>query len=111
MPKRFFSIALPVVLLVALLVAYFAWRHFSTPSTVSTTGMASGSVISSSTSGADLELNVGYVARGQRLQTTGTVSAAEFDQQGKVVWVCFNPSAPADTVLRLPMDPLCADGG
>lgn len=114
MPKRSSRAALSLLVVAGLILVgagYLAWQHFQTPSAVATRGMAAGSVVSSTPSGADVTLTVGYVAGGQRLQANGTVSAAAFDQQGKVVWVCFNPASPKETVLRLPMDPLCANGG
>lgn len=103
-------VALPLLLLVALVVGYLVWRH-AQPSPTTTSAMAEASVVSSAGDGDSLRLTLRYVARGRTLTTTGTVPAAEFARQGKVVWVCFDPRATDQTRLRLPMDPLCADGG
>lgn len=111
MPKPSPRVLLPILVVIVLLAGVLVWRHGQQSSSVATRGMAAGSVVSSTPSGADLQLKVRYVARGRELETTGTVSAAAFSQQGKIVWVCFNPADASQTVLRLPMDPLCANGG
>ncbi|WP_291521616.1 hypothetical protein [Branchiibius sp. NY16-3462-2] len=108
MPKLSPRLLLPVLVL---LVGVLVWRHVSQPAVVATRGMAAGSVVSSTPSGSDLSLRVAYVANGRSLETTGTVSAAEFSQQGRIVWVCFNPADTSQTTLRLPMEQLCANGG
>lgn len=111
MPKLSPRFLLPLLVVVLVVAAFLVWRHEQQPPAVATRGMAAGTVVSSSPSGSDLSLTVRYVAAGRPLETTGTVPAAGFAQQGKVVWVCFNPSATSETVLRLPMDQLCANGG
>lgn len=111
MPKLSRRLLLPVLVLIVLLVGLLVWRHVQQSAAVATRGMAAGTVVSSSASGSDLSLTVTYVADGQPLQTTGTVPAASFAQQGKIVWVCFNPADTSQTTLRLPMDQLCANGG
>lgn len=110
MPKLSPRLLLPVLALLAL-VGFLVWRHMQQPSSVATRGMAAGTVVSSTPSGSDLSLRVTYVANGRALETSGTVSAAEFAQQGKIVWVCFNPADTSETTLRLPMEQLCANGG
>ncbi|PWJ26341.1 hypothetical protein ATK17_2498 [Branchiibius hedensis] len=110
MPKLSPRFLLPALVLLLLLVGLLIWRQHSA-SKVTTTGMAAGTVVSSTVSGSDLSLTVAYVAGGRQLETTGTVSASSFSQQGKVVWVCFNPADTSQTTLRLPMDQLCANGG
>lgn len=111
MPKLSPRFLLPVLVLLALLVGVLVWRHVQQSSVVATRAMAAGTVVSSTPSGSDLSLRVAYVAGGRQLETTGTVPAAAFAQQGSIVWVCFNPAETAETSLRLPMDPLCANGG
>lgn len=110
MPKLSPKVLLPALVVILLVVGLLLWRQHSSAK-VTTTGMAAGTVVSSNASGSDLSLTVAYVAGGHQLQTTGTVPAASFAQQGKVVWVCFNPADTSQTTLRLPMDQLCANGG
>ncbi|MFC6715028.1 hypothetical protein [Branchiibius cervicis] len=111
MPKLSPRSLLPALVLLLLLVGVLVWRQVHQTPQVTTRAMAAGTVLSATRSGADVQLTVEYVASGRQLQTTGTVPAAEFSHQGKIVWVCFNPASASETVLRLPMDPLCANGG
>lgn len=73
-------------------------------------GMASATVVSTSPAGdGSLEVTATYDASG-RHTVKGTVDAGKFTQDGRIVWVCYVPSAPGDTGaarLRLPTDDLC----
>ena len=97
------------LVVIAVIIGY--WWHLKHPAHVTTMGMAAGTVVKTDGSGDQLDLTVDYTVDGHRHQTTGSVDAARFRADGKVVWVCYSPKSPADTDqtrLRLPTDPLCA---
>ncbi|TWE11792.1 hypothetical protein BKA23_0578 [Rudaeicoccus suwonensis] len=71
-------------------------------------GMASATVIrqSPATDGRT-DLTVSYTVDGKTRQITKSVETSAFSSQGRIVWVCFDPTDPSSASLRLPEDPLC----
>lgn len=108
--RRHPVLALVVLALAAVLVVVAVVQtRSSLTHTSPQSGMTLGSVRGApAASKARVQLTVGYQVRSTPHTVTGEVDAASYVAQGRIVWVCFDPSDPGHAHLRLPTDDLCS---
>lgn len=107
--RRLIAAGAFVLIAVGATIGWYAWQHRS-PSLPTARGMASATVVSTTpAAGGKVEVTATYDVGG-RHTVTGSVDRTNFEQGGRVVWVCYPPKAAGDTGkawIRVPGDRLC----
>lgn len=100
--------AIALVVLVAAVLLVLQWWQGRGPSGPARPGMAPATVVSQHSAGnGETDVTARYRIDGTAHTITGSVGTTAFRQQGRIVWVCYQPGHPTDASLRLPQDDLC----